>query len=175
VSTQRLEATRRDDRSALEGLEDLFKWAAETMSDGEQFPTKRVREQKMRRQVMEMVQREREQRAMAEANQEISQLHKQVIGLQQRLQETTEENACLKQTIVAQCLASQDKHQREQQELLGTIARLKKDRDYFDDLLRVNEEENNRLAELLLAVRAELRIKSRRWWHLFWPPRAKSN
>jgi hypothetical protein len=195
VNPQRLEATAKtsstltksDEAIALEGLEDLFKWAAETLSDTEDIRSKRMREQKMRRQVMEMVQREREQRAVARANVEISYLQKRVIALLQKLQESTEENATLKQTIIAQCatllrlpeleaeverLKSTESHiekyQAEQQELLSALSRLKKDRDFLDDLLRANEDENTRLTALLLVAKTDLAaLKSRRWWHFF--------
>jgi hypothetical protein len=194
VKAQRSEApaknnsttTKREEALALEGLEDLFKWAAETLSDTEDIRSKRIREQKMRRQVMEMVQREREQRAIAQANVEISYLHKRVIALLQKVQEGTEEIAGLKQTMLVQCALLQkipelekeverlqsvdshiEKYQAEQQELLSAVSRLKKERDFLDELLRANEDENNRLAGLLLVARTDLAVQSRRWWHWF--------
>lgn len=177
------------DAIAVEGLEDLFKWASEVVADGEEGRVKRAREQRIRRQVMEAVQRLREQQAIVRAAQENSYLQRRLIAVLTRLQEITEENSSLKQTIARQSFSlervpalegeikrlkdqefNQEEAQAERKELLNALSKLKVERDYLDELLRTNEEENARLAELLADARAELEsLKARRWWHIFFP------
>ncbi len=179
--------TNHEQSLALEGLDDLFQWASEMVADGQDARVKRAREQRIRRQVMEAVQKLREQEALVRASQENSYLQRRLVAVLQKLQEYTEENATLKQIMVAQSftlqrlpaleeeikqlkLVSFDREaaQVEQRVLLNALSKLKTDRDYLDDLLRVNEEENARLAQLLAEARAEIgRLKSRRWWHVF--------
>jgi hypothetical protein len=183
--------TKHDEAVAVEGLEDLFKWASEMVSEGEDFRMMRAREQRIRRQALDIVQRLREQKATARATEEIAYLQRRVIALIQRLQDLTEENCLLKQVMVAQAYVLQtipqleneigrlknialriSDYQKEQQELLTALSRLKKDRDFLDELLQSNEQENTRLSGMLLDARAKIELlESRRWWHWFWPPK----
>lgn len=181
------EFTKHDEMIAVEGLEDLFKWASEVVSDGEDNRLKKAREHRIRRQVLEFVQNRREEEAVKKANVEIAYLQRRVIALLQQLQESTAENSALKQVLVSQHHALAQiprleveiarlkylEHQRhemqeENKQLLTALSRLKQDRDFLDDLLTANEEENKRVAALLSQVKAELeRLKSRKWWHWF--------
>lgn len=177
--------SRHDNALALEGLEDLFKWSSEMVATGEDSRAARAKEQRIRKQVLELVQQTRQDKAVKEANSEISYLQRRVIALLQSLQELTQENAALKQIMVAQHFALQrvpeleneidrlktvefdrDCAQAERRELLTGLSRLKKDRDFLDDLLTAVELENNRLAVLLAETKTELaKLQSRRWWH----------
>lgn len=179
-----------NDCVSTEGLEDLFKWASEVVADGEDNRVRRAREHRIRRQVLETLQLLREQKAVKQANDEIAYLQRRVIALLQRLQDITEENASLKQVLVSQgytiaripkleaeierLLALEwDVKQatEEQKELMNALSKLKVDRDFLDELLHASEDENLRLARLLIDARAELdKLKARRWWHIFWRP-----
>lgn len=172
---------------ALEGLDDLFKWASEVVADGEDSRARRARDQRIRRQVMEAVQHLREQQAVVRSTQENAYLQRRVIALLQKLQDYTEENSTLKQIMVVQAFALEripsleeeikrlksleldvEAAEDERKELLNALSRLKTDRDYLEELLNVNEEENSRLAEMLADVRAELDLfKTKKWWQ-FW-------
>lgn len=183
--------TSHDNRTAVEGLEDLFKWASEMVADGEDNRVRAAREHRIRRQVLETIQKMREKEAVARATDEIAYLQRRVIALLQRLQEKTDENALLKEVMVAQAYSlsrlpfleqeikrleemefDREKSRLEQQGLLDAAAKLKIDRDFLDELLRASEDENCRLARILADTRAELdRLQCRRWWHIFWPPR----
>ena len=184
--------TRSENRTAVEGLEDLFKWASEMVADGEDLRVKEEREHRIRRQVLDAMQKLREGEATARAAHEIAYLQRRVIALLQKLQDLTEENATVKSVMVAQAFELQrvgelekevkqlreigferEGAEREKQALLDALAAVKVDRDFLDELLRVSEDENSRLARLLADTRADLdQLRSRRWWHIFWPPAA---
>jgi len=181
--------TNHENSVAVEGLEDLFQWASDMMTDGEDGRVKRAREHRIRRQVLEVVQKLREQQAVVRATTELAYLQRRLIALLQKLQEVTEENAVIKQVMVAQAysleaiprLEAEIRHLREieyerqqaeleKKELLNALSKLKVDRDFLDDLLRAMEEENTRLAGLLADCQTELeKLKARRWWHILWP------
>jgi hypothetical protein len=181
--------TNHESSIALEGLEDLFKWASEMVADGEDVRVNRAKEQRLRRQVMEAVQRLREQEAVVRANHESTYLQKRLIAVLQKLQEFTEQNSTLKQIMVAQAFALEripeleeeikrlksleldiEASQLERRDLLTALSKVKVDCDYLDELLRVNEEENARLAEMLADTRTELAaLRARKWWQ-FWKP-----
>lgn len=179
--------TSHESQIALEGLDDLFKWASEMVSDGEEPRAKKAREQRMRRQVMETVQHLREQQVVVRSTQENAYLNRRLIATLQQLQEFTEQNSVLKQIMVSQSFALEQVDQLKAEikrlksleldveaaqvqcrELLNALSKLKIDRDYLDELLRANEKENSRLAEILADLRAELdQFKTRKWWQ-FW-------
>lgn len=179
--------TNHESSIALEGLEDLFKWASEMVADGEDVRVNRAKEQRLRRQVMEAVQKLREQEAVVRANHENTYLQKRLIAVLQKLQEFTEQNSTLKQIMVAQAFALEripeleeeikrlksleldiEASQLERRDLLTALSKVKVDCDFLDELLRVNEEENSRLAEMLSEARAELEaLRSKKWWQ-FW-------
>ena len=177
----------RETSIALEGLDDLFKWASETVAEGEDPRARRERDQRIRRRVMETVQHLREQQAMARSAEENAYLQRRLVAVLQKLQEYTEENSILRQIMVTQSYALAkipaldaeikrlgslelhvDSARRECQDLLGALSKLKVDRDFLEELVRVNEEENSRLAEMLAQAREELfALKSKKWWQ-FW-------
>jgi len=181
--------TTNEERTAIEGLEDLFKWASDMVATSEDPRVKIARENRIRRQVLEVVQQLREKQAVEQSKDEISYLQRRVIALLQKLQETTQENGVIKQIMVAQCFALQripelEKEiellrsmelegkpaEEERETLLTALSKLKVDRDFLDELLHSSEEENTRLARLLAEARAEVdRLTSRRWWHWFFP------
>lgn len=177
------------ERTAVEGLEDLFKWASDMVATGEDPRARNAREARIRRQVLEVMQQLREHKAVERARDEVAYLQKRVIALLQKLQEFTEENTALKQIMVAQYYELQQvprlqeeikrlqssefdrkAAEQERENLLDALAKLKVDRDFLDELLQASEEENTRLARLLADAHAEVdKLRSRRWWHRFWP------
>ncbi len=195
--SQKLEAAnvehlRHEDALSLEGLDDIFKWASEVVADGEDNRVKRAREQRIRRQVLEVVQKSKEDQAKAEAKDEIAYLQRRVIALLQRVQDVADENSQLKQINLAQQFTlsrmpeleaevkrlqfndfERQDFRETQIELVNTLSKLKKDRDFLEDLVLVNEKENDRLVTLLQECKSELtKIKARRWWHIFTGRRA---
>lgn len=178
-----------EEQVGLDGLEHIFRWASEVVADGEDARVRLAREKRVRRQVLEVVQKYKEQKLLAKAADETAYLQRRVIALLQKLQEVVEENAAIKHIMVTQYwqLAKIPQLERELRELrtvefereaavterrylMDALARVKTERDYLEDLLTANEGENTRLASLLADTRADLeKAKSRRWWHLFLP------
>lgn len=172
---------------AVDGLEHIFRWASEMVADGEDARVKMAREKRVRRQVLEVVQKVREQKIIQQATDENLYLQRRVIALLQKLQEVTEENSIIKSTLVSQYYALQripaleeevrqlkslefekEAAVTERRYLMDALARVKADRDYIEEVLTISEEENARLARILSETRAELeQHKSKRWWHIF--------
>jgi hypothetical protein len=178
-----------DESVSVEGLEHLFKWASEVVSTGEDERVRQAREKRVRRQVLEVVQHYREEKAVAKNREELAYLQRRVIALLQKLQEMTEENAAVKQIMVSQYWAIQripfleeqiktlkvveyekDAAVKERRYLMDALAKVKVERDYLEEILVTCEDENTRLAYILKDTRKQNEeLKSRRWWHLFWP------
>ena len=174
-----------EDAVSLDGLEHIFKWASDMVADGEDATLKIAREKRIRRQVLEVVQKYQQEKAAAKSKDEISYLQRRVIALLQKLQEATEENAAIKQIMVSQYWTLQKIPQLEAENrqlksleyereaavaerkvLMDALAKLKVERDYIEDTLTAAEVENGRLVDLLHDARRELtELKSRRWWH----------
>ena len=173
----------------LDGLDHLFKWASDMVADGEDSRVRQARDRRIRREVLEVVQKAREQKIASQAMEEAAYLQRRVIALLQKLTELTEENASLKQIMVSQYytlqripyLESQIKQIRtlefereaavtERRYLMDGLAKLKTERDLLDELVTTCEEENVRVAKLLAEARKEIEeLKARRWWHFFLP------
>ncbi|MBZ0186631.1 MAG: hypothetical protein K8F91_10315 [Candidatus Obscuribacterales bacterium] len=170
---------------SLAGLEHIFHWASEMVSTGEDARIKLARERKVRRHVLEVVQKYQQQRAAAKSKDEVAYLQRRVIALLQKLQDLTEENAAVKQIMVSQFFALQrvpeleaelrklrrvdferEAAVQERRTLMDALARLKVERDFLEDTLTVAEKENDRLSDMISETRTELNeIKARRWWH----------
>lgn len=168
----------------LDGLDHIFKWASEVVADGEDTRAKLAKEKRIRRQVLEMVQKYREQQLLAKANEENAYLQRRVIALLQKVQEVVEENAQIKQIVVNQYwqLSRVPAMERELKEfkskqierdaaiterkyLMTALSKMKVERDFLEDIASVNEIENERLARTLNEVKAELEVqKSRKWY-----------
>lgn len=185
------------DNVSLDGLEHIFNWASEMVSDGEDTRVKLARERRVRREVLEVVQRYQQQRLAAKNRDEIAYLQRRVIALLQKVQELTEENAAVKQVMISQFFALQRipeleakinqlkglEYEREaavseRRTLMDALAKLKVERDFLEDTLVSAESENERLANILTKTNNELiELKNRRWWHAIvnWLKRVYSN
>jgi hypothetical protein len=183
-----------DQSVSTEGLDHLFKWASDMVSEGEDARVRLAREKRVRRQVLEVVQLYREQKVEAKNRDELAYLQRRVIALLQKLQEMTEENAAVKQIMVSQYWAIQripfleeqikalkvveyekDAAVKERRYLMDALAKVKVERDYLEEILVTCEDENTRLANILKATRKENEeLKARRWWHIFWPQTKES-
>lgn len=181
------------DAIELEGLDHIFKWASDMVAEGEDSRVKAAREKRVRRQVLEVVQKVKEQKAVAQAQDEISYLQRRVIALLNKLQEVTEENNTAKGLVITQyymlqripALEAEVKQLRsveyereaavtERRYLMNALAKLKTDRDMLEDLLTTSELENTRLAKILADTREEVEaLRSRPWYHafMFWKKR----
>lgn len=177
-----------DDAVSLDGLDHIFKWASEVVSDGEDERIKQARERRVRRQVLEVVTKYQQQRLEAKTKDEISYLQRRCIALLQKVQEMTEENSAIKQIMVSQYFSIQRIPQlefevrqlkaiefereaavMERRYLMDALAKLKVERDYLEDTLTSAEQENKRLASILKDTKAELEeVKARRWWHFLY-------
>jgi hypothetical protein len=187
-------ATEHNDAIDLDGLEHLFRWASEVVSDGEDARVRTAREKRIRREVLTVVQKAREQRITAKSQDELSYLQRRVIALLQKMTELTEENASLKQIMVGQYYALQRipflesqikqlktlEYEREaavteRRYLMDALAKLKIERDLLDEMVTTSDEENGRVAKLLQESRAEVTVlKARRWWHFFMPEKKQA-
>lgn len=177
------------DAVAVDGLEHIFKWASEVVSDPEDERVRQARDRRVRRQVLDVVQKYREQRVLSKSQDEVAYLQRRVIALLSKLQELTEENAAVKQIMVSQYWAVQRIPQLEEQirtlkmvefekeaavkerrYLMDALAKLKVERDYLEDILNTCEDENTRLSGILKETRTELvELKAKKWWHFFVP------
>jgi hypothetical protein len=190
LTTSQAPLQREHDQSvSVDGLDHLFKWASDMVSDGEDERVKNAREKRVRRQVLEVVQQYKEQKIEAKSKEELAYLQRRVIALMQKLQEMTEENAAVKQIMVSQYWAIQripfleeqiktlkvveyekDVAIKERRYLMDALAKVKVERDYLEEILVTCEDENARLANILNTTRQEnTELKARRWWQLFWP------
>jgi hypothetical protein len=183
--------TNHEEVVAVEGLEDLFAWASEMVADGTDPRINRRREARLRRNVLDVMQRNRDLEAKEKYSDEILYLQKRVVALLQVVSEKVEETSSLKHIIMSQYYALarvasleeevkqlekltwyRDEAEAERKHLMDALSKLKKERDYLEELLTTNETENGRLAEILSNSRMELaQLKARRWWHRFIPTR----
>lgn len=174
-----------NDAVNTQGLEDLFQWASETVTEGLDGRALKAREQRMKRQVLNIIHRSADLQAKAKHADELAYLQRRVIALQGALAERSDELTNFKQIVIAQYFSlqripeleekivqleaknrQQKEAEEEQKHLLTALTKLKKERDYLEDLVTVNESENSRLALLLNEARSEITaLKSRRWWH----------
>lgn len=172
---------------SLDGLEHIFKWASEVVSDGEDERIRQAREKRVRRQVLEVVSQYQQQRIAAKGKEEIAYLQRRVIALLQKVQDLTEENAAVKQVMVSQYWSIQrvpelelqvrqlksieferEAAVMERRYLMDALAKLKVERDYLEDTLVSAEQENTRLANLLKDTKSDLQqLRDKRWWHIF--------
>lgn len=168
----------------VQGLEDLFQWASEMVADGMDGRARKSREQRLKRQVLNIIHRSAELQAKGKYVDEISYLQRRTIALQGSMVEQLEEIAMLRQIMLGQYYALQrvpeleekiqqlesmtwyrEEAEEERKQLMTALSKLKKERDYLEDIVTVNEAENARLARLLQQAKAELdKIKSRPWW-----------
>lgn len=183
--------THRESAIGLDGLDHLFRWASDAVPEGEDFRVRTARDKRIKREVLEVLQKAREQKVVARALDENSYLQRRVIALLQKITDVTHENSLLKQMTLAQyyslqrlpSLESQIKELRtlqlekdaavtERRYLMDALAKLKIERDILDEMVIANEVENARLASMLSNSRTELaQLKAKRWWHAFLPSR----
>lgn len=177
------------DAIEVEGLDHIFKWASEPAPEPEDLRLKQTRERRVRFQVLDVVQKYKEQRVVSKSQDEVTYLQRRVIALLTKMQEMTEENAAVKQIMVSQYWAIQripaleeqvrvlkvveyekEAAVKERRYLMDALAKVKVERDYLEDILVTVEEENTRLSSILNITRTELEaIKAHRWWHKFVP------
>jgi hypothetical protein len=177
-----------DDAVSVDGLEDLFLWASEVVTDDDPR-SRRTKEHKVRRNVLEMIQHTKEIEAREKYADEVACLHRRVIALLQVTAEKSEENSALKQIVLTQYIALsrlvdvqeelkqlqsltwyREEAEAERKHLMDALAKIKKERDYLDEVLSSAEDENTRLAKLYSNAISELEVlKNRRWWHRFVP------
>lgn len=171
----------------LQGLEDLFQWASEMVADGLDGRARKSREQRVKRQVLNIIHRNAELQAKGKYVDEVTYLQRRTMALQAVLVEKTEEITMLRQVMLGQYYALQrvpeleekvqqlesmtwyrEEAEEERKQLMSALAKLKKERDYLEEVLTVNETENTRLARLLQDTKTELQtVNNRRWWHRF--------
>jgi hypothetical protein len=189
--------TAHDDVVAVEGLDDLFQWASQMVSaEGDSIQVSngssrlsRAREQRLKRTLLEVIRKNNERDAEQKFQQEINYLQRRVMALLQIVGEKMEENSTLKQIVTIQYLAllrtneleAELKHlesmtwyreeaEAERKSLMNALAKLKKERDFLDELLTSVEAENTRLSNMLKHTRSELEtLQTRRWWHFIFP------
>lgn len=172
-------------------MDHLFKWAAEMVADGDDLRLRVAREKRVKRDVLEIVHRYHEQKAVSKSKDEIAYLQRRTIALMQRVQDLTEENAAVKQVMVSQYFAleqlqyleievkrlkvleiEKEAAVEERRFLMDALSKLKVERDFLEDTLDVCEKENSRLAGKINDLNYELielrEFKNRKWYqHLY--------
>ena len=173
----------------VSGLDDLFQWASELVAEGMDVRARKVRDQKVKRQVLNIIYKSAEQQAKAKVFDELCYLQRRVIALQSALGEKNDETCNLKQLVLAQYVNLQkipeleeklvqlesagvdrenlkEEFEEERKQLMNALTKLKTERDLLDELLTANESENLRLVQLLKEIKEEnSELKSRPWWH----------
>ncbi len=180
-----------DDAVAVSGLDDLFNWASETVAEGLDGRARKAKEQRAKRQVLNIIHRSAELQAKAKHADELAYLQRRVIALQGALAESQDELVSLKQVVIAQFYGLQripeleeklvqvqatslnkEEVEEERKHLMNALSKLKKERDFLEEVVTVNESENTRLSKLYNESKNELsKLKNRRWWHLLFPPK----
>ena len=90
------------------GLDHIFKWASDIIPDGNgDGRVQLAKEKRIRKQVLEVVQKAREDKVLADANHEINYLQRRVIALLTKIQDVIEENSLLKQIMLTQLYSLQ--------------------------------------------------------------------
>ena len=169
----------------IHGLDDIFKWASDVVANGiEDHPTRLVKDREMKKRVLAVVQKVKEDKVLADANHEINYLQRRVIALLTKLQEVIDENSLLKQIMLTQLYTIQqmpameteirelkaiqcekESAISERRYLMDGLTRLKVERDYLEDVLTAAETENYRLAKKLKNTHEELTTyQTRKWW-----------
>lgn len=167
----------------IEGLDDLFDWASETISEGLDSRQRKSRERRLKRQVLNIIHRTSEQQAKAKYADELQYMQRRVIALLSLLNEKAEEISQLKALISEQFLSlqkvpelerqieelsaapSREVVNSERQGFLTALSKLKQERDYLEEVLLINENENCRLSKMLVDAKVELDYYRRRtWW-----------
>jgi hypothetical protein len=177
------------------GLDHIFKWASEVVTeDSEDSRVKIAKEKRIRKQVVEIVQKAQEDKVLADAQNEVSYLQRRVIALLTKLQELLEENSLIKQIMLTQLYSLQqipaleqelkelrsiqcekDSAVTERRYLMDGLTKLKVERDYLEGILVTAESENARLAKLLKTTQKELvEAKTPKWWHFLFEWRNKN-
>jgi len=194
LNASNFESTR-EDSIDLNGLDHIFRWASEVVADGEDSRVRLAREKRIKRQVLETVQKAREQKIVSDATSEIAYLQRRVIALLNKVQEVIEENSTVKQMLLCQFYTLRQiptlEHElrelrsnqiekeaaiTERRYLMDGLAKLKVERDYLEELLNATEADNARLASLLNETRDQLEaLRERRWWHHFLPKQFTSS
>lgn len=177
-------APNHEDAVNIEGLEDLFQWASEMVADEYDPRARRGKEQRIRRNVLGLIQQSKEVEARDKYSEEISVLQRRVIALLQIINEKMEENSSLKQILIMQYVALgrvaqledelkqlqamtwyREEAEAERKHLMDALAKVKKERDFLEEVVTVAETENERLSRLFNEAKNELyTIKNRRWW-----------
>lgn len=96
-----------NDAVNVQGMEDLFQWASETVADGLDGRQRRAREQQIKRQVLSIIHRSADSQAQAKYVNELAYMQRRVIALQGALIDTNQEALNLKQVVVAQYVSLQ--------------------------------------------------------------------
>lgn len=167
----------------VEGLDDLFNWASETISEGLDSRQRKSREQRLKRQVLSIIHRTADQQARAKYADELQYMQRRVIALLSLLNEKTEETAQLKALVAEQFVSLQKVPElerqieelsaalpqavvnSERQGFLTALSKLKQERDYLEEVLLTNENENCRLSKMLVDAKVELDYyRCRTWW-----------
>jgi septal ring factor EnvC (AmiA/AmiB activator) len=174
-----------EDAVTIDGLEDLFNWASEMVTDANDPRTRRIKEQRLRRNVLELIQHAKAIEAREKVADEVAYLQRRVIALLQTVADKMEEADTLRQIVVTQYFALaqlaklsdevkqlqsltwyREEAEAERKDLMNALSKLKKERDFLDELLTVVEQENCRLAKNYNETRDELaKLRNRRWWH----------
>ena len=174
-----------EDALSIDGLEDLFNWASEAVTDANDPRIRRTKDHRIRRNVLEMIQHTKDLEAREKYADEIHCLQRRVIALLQITSDKMEENNALKQIVLTQFMAMsrlgelqdelrqlqsmtwyREEAEAERKHLMDALSKLKKERDYLDELVTVAENENVRLAKLYKETAESLKVlKNRRWWH----------
>lgn len=187
----------------VQGLDDLFQWASEMVSDGTDGRTRRAKDVRMKQQVLKIIHRNAGLAAHAEYQAELAYLHRRTIALQAQLLEKSEELTVTKQIMISQYCelqkvpqleekivqleaearkfdqaamearkkADDSENEARKKELMTALTKALRERDYLDELLTVNENENVRLVKLLDESRREVdRLKGRKWWQVLFRP-----
>ncbi len=180
--------TRSDTNSmSLDGLDHIFQWAQEVVSTAPDYKINTANEKRVRRQVLELIQKYKDNEQTGLLKDEVQYLQRRSIALLDKITDLLKENTKLKVDNLEQYWALQEiavlkkeNHELKLMELelaqaneertilMTSLLKHKKQTHILESLVEAVEEDNSRLAQRLADTRKELaNLKNRTFWQKF--------
>ncbi len=172
---------------SLDGLDHIFQWAQEVVSTSPDYKINSANEKRVRRQVLELIQKYKDNEQTGLLKDEVQYLQRRSIALLDKITDLLKENTKLKVDNLEQYWALQEiavlkkeNHELKLMEfelaqaneertiLMTSLMKHKKQTHILENLVEAVEEDNSRLAQRLADTRKELaNLKNRTFWQKF--------
>ncbi len=164
-----------EDSMSLDGLEHIFQWAKVVVSSDDENRINHSQEKRIRRQVLELIQKYKDNEQTGLLKDEVQYLQRRAIALLTKINDLQQENLKLKVDNLEQYWAlqqmealKQENHElklielelaqvnEERAILMTSLIKHKKQINILENLVEATEEDNARLATMLACTRKEL-------------------